>query len=80
VMKETAYAILSHQWLPAGELTFQDMSKIGQSVDGFHQLLALREETPDSKRELLNADNLLDSRRDASGIARRSTCTPMLLL
>jgi Heterokaryon incompatibility protein (HET) len=59
VMKETAYAILSHRWLPVGELTFQDTSKIGQSVGGFHKLMTLREETPKSKDELLNADNLL---------------------
>jgi hypothetical protein len=60
VMKETAYAILSHRWLPAGELTFQDTSRIGHSVGGFHKLITSREGAPESKRELLNANNLLD--------------------
>lgn len=43
-MKETAYATLSHRWLPSGELTFQDTSAIASVIGGFHNLISNRKE------------------------------------
>ena len=40
VKEKTAYAIFSHRWLDKGELTFQDLSKLGSiSVAGFRRLI-----------------------------------------
>ena len=59
-MKETEYAILSPRWLPASELAFQDTLKIQYFIGRFHKLIAMQEETSESKHEKIHANNLLD--------------------
>jgi len=57
VKDRTAYAIFSHRWLPEGELTFQDLSKLQSiSAAGFSRLI----ESPKEELKLLSSAAILD--------------------
>jgi hypothetical protein len=53
----TSYAIFSHRWLPEGELTFQDLSKLQSiSAAGFSRLI----ESPKEDLKVLSGAAILD--------------------
>jgi hypothetical protein len=68
VKEQTDYAILSHRWLPTGELTYHDMTRMQRYISGFRKLVKWREDHPTHKS--LSADTIFnivqeEGKRDA---------------